>query len=134
CADRLGDARAIEAACVAALERGDARILSQPRMQLPMPDIDRIDTRCAALQQHLREAARRSSDIKRYKSESEKAEMLQRRIQLERTARDMIAGPGGHLHIGIGLNGGCGLRLDGACHFNQTAPDQVACTRSRNGK
>ena len=103
-------------------------------MQLPVPDIDRIDTRRTALQQHLGETAGRGADIERHNSGHEEPEMIQRGDQLEGAARDMIVGSGGHVHVGARGDGGAGLGFDRAGHLHQAAPDQVLRSCARTGQ
>ena len=53
----------VKRARVLPLQRGDARIAPQSRMQLAMADIDGDDMARAARQQHVGEAARRGADV-----------------------------------------------------------------------
>ena len=56
-------------------------------MQLPMPDIDRVDAPCAAREQHLGEAAGRGADIEADAASRIEAEMIERGRELHAAAR-----------------------------------------------
>ena len=62
---RLGDPREIEVADVLALEHDDARVLAERPRELAVADVDRVDPRRAAAQQHVGEAAGRRADVER---------------------------------------------------------------------
>ena len=71
----------------------DARILPQLPGELAVADIDRIDPRGAARQQHVGEAAGRGADIEGDLSVDRDREMIERVSQLDAAPRDprMIA-------------------------------------------
>ena len=62
---RLGDEREIDVADVLALEHDDARVLAERPRELAVADVDRVDPRGAAAEQHVGEAAGRRADVER---------------------------------------------------------------------
>src|SRR4051812_3798830 len=67
-------------------------------MQLPMPDIDRVDTFCATRQQDLREAAGRSAEVETSAALNRETEMIERSRQLHAAARHPGMRRGGAQH------------------------------------
>ena len=86
-ADRLRHEGAIEPARVATLERDDPRVGGKARVQLVVADVDRIDARRAAVEQHLGEAAGRGADVQGNDALDRETEMVEGGDQLRGSAR-----------------------------------------------
>ena len=76
-----------QVARVRPLMHDDARILAQFPGKLPAPDIDRMDPRRTLRQQHVGETAGRGADIERDHAARVDREMIERKSQLDATAR-----------------------------------------------
>ncbi len=81
--------RARQVAGVHPLDQGDARVGGECGVHLAMADIDCDDMRRAALQQHLREAARRSAEVEHRQSGRIEAEGVEPGGKLQRRARNI---------------------------------------------
>ena len=93
-----------------------------------MPDVDGIDTRCAAREQDLGEAARRGADVERDPSLHREAETVEGRDQLGGPARDIGGGGTQHPDVGVAGDGNRGSHLDDAGHLDQAAANEIAGT------
>jgi hypothetical protein len=71
------------------LEDDDARILSQPPVQLTMTHVERDDARGAALQQDICEATGRRADIEAFAAGDGDLKSLERMRELQATAADV---------------------------------------------
>ncbi len=58
-------------------------------MELPVPDVDRVDAHGAFLQQAIGEAAGARADVGRHPSPHVDLEVIERALQLEASARDV---------------------------------------------
>ena len=73
-----------ERARVRPLEHDDARVGAQPRMELPVADVDRDHARRAALEQHVGEAAGRRADVEAVEARRIDAEARRARARASR--------------------------------------------------
>ena len=81
--DKIGRERQLpQRSCVDAFEHGDAGIRPQPRMELAVADVDRDDAGSSRLQQAVREAPGRRSDVRAGASRHVDRERIQRVLQL----------------------------------------------------
>ena len=80
---------------VGALEHGDARVLAQPPVQLPVADVDGDHARGAALQQAVDEAAGGAAQVDRVLAGHVDVQARERRVELVAAARDVAAARGG---------------------------------------
>ena len=106
----------------------------QPRVQLAVTDVDRIDARRAALEQHLREAAGRRADIERDDAGHGKAEMIECGDQLHGSARDVVARARDRRIAAPAATPALGLGLDHAADLDQPAADEVLGAGARGHK
>jgi hypothetical protein len=86
--DGLGDLGSGQVTGVQALVNDDARILPQFPGELTMPDIDGVDPRAAARQQHIGEAASRGADIEGRLTIEVDPKMVQGVSELDPAARN----------------------------------------------
>ena len=73
------------------LEHGDARIGAEPRMELPVADVDRDHARSAALEEDVGEAAGRRADVDAVEPGRVDAERVEPVRELLAAARDVAA-------------------------------------------
>ena len=108
---------------VHALVYQHARILPQLPIELTLPDVDRVNAGRATLQQHVREAARRRTDVDGDLAGDPKAERVKRARQLVAAARDVPrAGVDGDVGI---LGHGCGRAVGtAAVHTHGAREDE----------
>ena len=66
-----------------------AGVAAQPRMKLPISDVDRVHPQSAALQQHVGEPSRRRSDVAADQAARIEAEVVEGMLQLEAAARNV---------------------------------------------
>ena len=113
---------------VDALMDDDARVLAQFPGELAAPDIDRVDPRGAARQQHIGKAAGRGADIERDSAGRIDREMVERVRELEAAARHpgmVAAGDGQARHPRQGACPACrcaARRRDDARRGSAPAP------------
>ena len=87
--DQLGcERQRVEVACVHPLEHDDARIGPQPRVELPVADVDRDDPRGAALQEAVGEPAGGGPEVDAVLASRVDAECVQGMRELLAAARD----------------------------------------------
>ncbi len=72
---------------IRALEHGHARIVAQPLVELPAPDVERDHACSAALEQDVRKAAGRSADVERVPPGRVDAELVEGVRELVAAAR-----------------------------------------------
>src|SRR5580765_2308031 len=94
------------------LEDRDARILADARVQLAVADVERDHLCCAALEQHVGEAARRGADVEAVASRRVDSERLECVRKLLPAARDEPRRLG-HRHLGVVVHLLPGLRVPG---------------------
>jgi hypothetical protein len=112
---------------VLALPDDDPRIAAQLRVELPVPDVDRVHARGTALQQEIREAPGRRAEIGAALPGGIDGEDVERLLELERAARDVALRRRAVLEPdrGVGIDERAGLvdaRLahhDGARHHER---------------
>ncbi len=90
------------------LEHDHARILAQPPVEQPIADIDGVDARRAALEQHIGEPAGRGAHIDRDQPIRREAKAVERVGQLVAAAAG-VGQRGGDLDIGVGQHHIAGL-------------------------
>src|SRR3990172_6106898 len=86
--DLLADQRSVEGPRIGPLQRDDAGVASQLRMELTSADIYGVDFRGATEEQNLREPPSRGAKVERHPSLRLEAEGIQRGFELERAPRD----------------------------------------------
>ena len=72
-----------------ALEHDDAGVVPQPRVELPVADVERDHARRAALEQDVGEAAGRRADVEAVEARGVDAEHVERVRELLAAARDV---------------------------------------------
>ena len=88
-ADRLWQGRCRERAGVRALHRDDARVAPERLGELATSDVESVDARRAALQQHVREAAGRGPDVEADDTGRVDPERIERGGELVAAAADV---------------------------------------------
>ncbi|MNT21257.1 hypothetical protein D3C72_1565920 [compost metagenome] len=109
---------------------GHTRIVLDPWMHLPVPDIDGGDVFSTTMKQHLGKTTSRSADIKTVMALRVEPEMIERGCQLEGGAGDVSLRGIADGDLGIAGDGlarfGDGLAVDA----HGAARNRVACTRA----
>ncbi len=133
-ADGLRHEGAIEPARVATLERDDPGSAARRACSWSWPDVDGIDARRAAVEQHLGEAAGRGADVEGNDALHRKAEMVEGGDQLRGSARHVSSRRARQADGGIGGDAGSRPRLDHAGDLDQPAANEVLGTGARSHK
>lgn len=107
--NRLGHVLGCQITRVEAFEHDYAPVLTEPPVELTASNIDGVDTRRAALQQHVGEPARRSADVEANTVVRVEVELIESIRQLDTASRDPRMGLTAHLDICVLGDRGPGL-------------------------
>ena len=120
-----------QVAGVEAFQIGDTRIRGEVGVKLSVADIDAMHMRGAALEQHLRETARRGADVERSRPAGSKRKPSSAAISFSAARGHVVPGRVGDLDPGRGRHQRSGLVEGQAVYLHRAPQDGVAGARAR---